>query len=82
MATRIATPRAKALTPDLFERALAIGAAAMLIAVIAAIVRGQAHWAEMKPLIWFHLFTIIVALALTPPLLWQRRGTQRHRRLG
>ena len=85
MATTLAeAPRKKAkpLTPDLFERVLAIGSAAMLLFVVAALVRGYPHWAEAKPTVWAHLLTIVVALALTPPLLLQRRGTRQHRRLG
>lgn len=85
MATTLAeAPRKKAkpLTPDPFERVLAIGSAAMLLFVVAALVRGYPHWTEAKPTVWAHLLTIVVALALTPPLLLQKRGTRRHRRLG
>lgn len=74
--------RSKPLAPDLFERVLAVASAVMLLFVVAALVRGYPHWAEAKPTVWAHLLTIIVALALTPPLLLQKRGTRRHRRLG
>ena len=36
----------------------------------------------MPPVIWVHLATILVALLLTPVLLWRRRGDTRHRVYG
>lgn len=36
----------------------------------------------MPAIVWLHLLTIGVALALTPTLLLQARGTRRHRTLG
>ncbi len=50
--------------------------------MVAAIARGRAHWGEVPVLIWVHLLTIGVAVALTPTLLLSVRGTQRHRLLG
>lgn len=78
---RLRTKR-KSIRPDLFERLLAFASGLMLAAVLAALVRGYPHWTEAKPLVWAHLVTIIVALALTPPLLLQKRGTGLHRKLG
>ena len=81
-----ASPRArkvaKSIRPDMFERLLAGGAALMFLAVTAALVRGYPHWTQTKPLVWAHLLTILVALALTLPLLLQKRGTGWHRQLG
>lgn len=77
-----AAQRRKSIAPDLVERLLAIGALAMLAAVLAAIARGHDRWMEVPAIIWFHLITIVAALALTPFLLLQRRGTRLHRRLG
>jgi uncharacterized membrane protein len=54
----------------------------MLAAVLAALVRGYPHWTEAKPLVWAHLLTIIIAMALTPLLLLQKRGTRWHRQAG
>jgi uncharacterized membrane protein len=54
----------------------------MLAVVLAALVRGQSEWANLTPQLWAHLITILAALALTPLLLLQRRGTRLHRRLG
>jgi uncharacterized membrane protein len=72
----------KSIRPDGYERLLAAGTAIMLVAVIAALVRGAAEWDRVPAVVWAHLLTIIVALALTPPLLLQKRGTGRHRLLG
>lgn len=75
-------PRARPLAPDNYERALAVGAILLGAAIVAALVRGRAHWGEVPLLVWLHLLTIGVALALTPSLLFQVRGTRRHRTLG
>lgn len=75
-------PRPKPITPDTYERALAAGAIILLGVVLTAIARGSAHWHDVHPVVWFHLGTILVALALTPILLLNRRGTSQHRRLG
>lgn len=74
--------KAVKVRPDTFDCVLAIASALMLAAVLAALARGYPHWTEAKPLVWAHVLTILVALALTPPLLLQKRGTRRHRRLG
>lgn len=81
MATEAVTPRAP-LAPDTLERVLGWAALALLGAALSAIVRGRAGWAEVAPAIWLHLGTVIAALALTPLILWQKRGTRLHRRLG
>lgn len=74
--------RPVSLAPTPFERLLAVGAVAMLAFVLLAIGRGVAEWGRVPPFVWLHLATIVLALALTPVLLLQRRGTRRHRRLG
>lgn len=76
------TSRPASLLPTAFERLLGVGAFAMLAVVLTALVRGHAHWPEVPAIIWLHLATIITALALTPVLLFDRRGTARHRLLG
>ncbi len=50
--------------------------------VIAALIRGYPHWAQVPPMVWAHLLTIMVALGLTPVMLLRRRGDALHRRLG
>ncbi|MDE0877750.1 MAG: hypothetical protein OSB00_03650 [Sphingomonas bacterium] len=68
--------------PDRFERILAIGAVILLFAAGIAILRGRPDWPAVPPLVWLHLATIAVALALTPVMLLRRRGDSRHRLLG
>jgi len=85
MATLVEPPRqrrVKSLDPDMLERAIAAGSALMLAVLLAAIVRGHAQWVAVPPLIWAHLGTIALALALTPVMLLRRRGDRLHRRLG
>ncbi len=70
------------LAPDRLEKVLGWAALALLAAALAAIVRGRAGWSTVPPAVWLHLLTVIVALTLTPVILWQKRGTRLHRRLG
>ena len=73
---------ARGVAPTPFERILAIGAIVMLGAVVLAIARGHARWSSVPALIWLHLATILLGLALTPVLLLRPRGVRRHRQLG
>lgn len=84
MATLASAPRERprSLTADTYEKVLAVGSVLLGLAILAALLRGRAHWGEVPPLVWVHLLTIGVALALTPTLLLQVRGTRRHRLLG
>ena len=77
-----APPRARSLSPDRMERMLAAGAVVLLAAVFAALWRGRAEFAQVPPVVWPHLLTIVVALALTPVMLLRRRGDRPHRLLG
>ena len=61
---------------------LALVALALFVIVLVALAKGQADWARVPPLIWAHLATIMVALALTPYMLLRPRGTPLHRLLG
>lgn len=70
------------LAPDLLERALGWAALALLAAALAAIARGHAGWGTVPMAVWLHLAGVVIALALTPAILWQKRGTRLHRRLG
>ena len=47
-----------------------------------AIVRGHGQWGAVPTIIWLHLITIVVALALTPVVLLRTRGDARHRTTG
>lgn len=77
-----ASAGAKPLARDRFETLLAGGAVLLLIAIIVAVIRGHADWGRIPANIWLHLASIIAALALTPVMLWRRRGDRWHRRLG
>lgn len=70
------------LAPNLIERLLAFGALVLLAVVLVALGKGYASWGRISSLVWLHLLTIVVSLALTPILLLQRRGGRRHRVLG
>lgn len=68
--------------PDRLERLLGFLSLVMLAVIFVAIARGMAEWARIPAIVWFHLATMLTALALTPVLLWLRRGDARHRVLG
>ena len=72
----------RSIAPTPYERVLGAAALVLLAFILTAIARGHADWGRVPPLIWAHLVTITVALSLTPALLWQRRGSRRHRQLG
>ncbi|WP_163959576.1 DUF2306 domain-containing protein [Sphingomonas insulae] len=84
MATAIgaAGPASKPLAADGYEKCLSVAATILLGAVGLALMRGRPHWGEVPGIVWAHIATILVALALTPVILLQRRGDRRHRRLG
>jgi uncharacterized membrane protein len=68
--------------PDRLERVLGLLSLVMLSVILVAILRGMAEWAQIPGIVWLHLATMLTALALTPMLLWRRRGDGRHRVLG
>jgi uncharacterized membrane protein len=70
------------LRPDRLERILGGLTIVLLGFVLAALVRGSADWSKLPGVLWLHLATMIVTLALTPAILWMRRGTRLHRQLG
>ncbi|HYE26788.1 MAG TPA: hypothetical protein VEA61_00925 [Allosphingosinicella sp.] len=75
--------RAKiSLKPGLFDRILSAAALVLLAFVLAALWRGRAEWGEVPALVWGHIFTIMLAVILTPVMLLRRRGDRLHRRLG
>ncbi len=61
---------------------LAAASVILLACVVAALVRGQMDWPRIPALIWAHLATICLALALTPVMLLRRKATTSHRTLG
>ena len=74
-----ARPLLERLLPN---EALAAASAVLAMVVIVAVVRGQADWARVPPLIWLHLGSILLATAITPVMLLRRKGDRDHRRLG
>lgn len=75
-------PTSRPTSPDRTERLLGSLALALLLVVGVAIARGQSQWGAVPSPVWPHLLAAIVALALTPAILWGRRGTRLHRGLG
>lgn len=83
MATIISSVRTRSpIAVDPFEKLLSVGAVMLLACVAVAVARGAGEWARVPALIWLHLVTIVVALALTPVILLRPRGDARHRSLG
>ena len=70
------------LKADLYEKALAVSAIVLLGAVATALVRGRSEWMEIPPLVWAHLGTVMLPVAITPIQLLRRRGDPLHRALG
>ena len=68
--------------PDRLDRTLGWLALALLAVVLVALVRGSGHWGEVSLPIWVHIVTILTGLALTPVMMWRRRGDSTHRTLG
>jgi uncharacterized membrane protein len=73
---------AKPITPDLYERLLAVASMVLLAAVLAALAKGYPTWGQVPWQVWPHLVTVLIALALTPMMLLRRRGDSTHRLLG
>ena len=78
-AAAAAPPWHERLLPDRLLAALAL---VLLAFVAAALLRGHADWGRLPGLVWAHLATIALALALTPVMLLRRKGDTRHRVLG
>lgn len=72
----------KSIAPDGYERLLTVVAGALLLIVIIALAMGQQQWGQVRSIVWVHLGTILIALALTPYMLLRPRGTRSHRLLG
>ncbi len=64
------------------DQVLAAASVMLFAAAIIAIARGQPQWARVPPLVWPHLFAILVATALTPVMLLRPKGSRSHRKLG
>jgi uncharacterized membrane protein len=72
----------KSLEPDLYEKILAIAAIVLLLLVSTALFRGRAAWANVAPIVWLHLGSVMLALVITPIQLLRRRGDLWHHHFG
>ncbi len=72
----------RSLAPDPVEKAVAVGALAMLVAMVVALAIGFHLWTRIPVIVWLHMLTIAAALLLTPLLMLRQRGTRWHRRAG
>jgi uncharacterized membrane protein len=72
----------KPLAADILEKILAGGALVLLGAVVIALGKGRSEWGEVPMIVWLHLATIGLALALTPVMLLRKRGDALHKNLG
>ncbi|WP_235890512.1 DUF2306 domain-containing protein [Sandaracinobacter neustonicus] len=70
------------LTRILPDRLIGWLALALLAAVLAAIVRGQPHWADARPTVWAHLLLMLLVLGVTTAQMWGVKGARTHRILG
>ncbi|MBS0254414.1 MAG: hypothetical protein JSS36_04185, partial [Proteobacteria bacterium] len=61
------------LAPDGIDRAIGLGAVLLLGATLTALARGQQQWGQVPPLVWGHLGSAVLAMGLTPVMLWRRR---------
>ena len=77
-----APARRDPLAPEAFDKFLAAAAVVLLAAVATALARGFGEWGQVPAIVWAHIGTILVALALTPVMLLRPRGDWLHRRLG
>jgi uncharacterized membrane protein len=76
------TPRKLSIKPDTFDRVLAAASLILLAALVIALARGRSEWGSVPTIVWAHIATIFVAVALTPVMMLRRRGDRLHRRLG
>lgn len=72
----------KPIAPDRLELILGIFALALLGVAIAAVIKGQPEWHRMPWQLWTHLGALALVLAITPLMLWRKRGDDVHRLFG
>lgn len=54
----------------------------LAFAALVALAKGQGQWDKVAPLVWLHLFSVLVATLLTPIQLLRPKATGGHRLLG
>lgn len=72
----------KSITPDVVEKILGWLALVLLGFAIAAVIKGQDQWQKIPWQLWVHLGTLAIVLAITPVMLWRKRGDAIHRTFG
>lgn len=70
------------IAPDRLERVIGILALVMLAIMLLAVARGMHQWTMVPVLVWAHMATVAVVLAITPLMMLRPRGTRSHRKLG
>lgn len=61
---------------------LAAASLLLALAAIVAVMRGQPHWGDVRPLVWVHMGAILFATLLTPVMLLRAKGSRSHRQIG
>lgn len=79
MSNTLARPIGHRLLPN---QLLAAASLVLALAAMAAVGRGQPHWAQVQPLVWVHLAAILLATLLTPVMLLRAKGNRAHRLFG
>lgn len=72
----------KPIAPDALERVCGGLALALLGFALLAVFKGRHDWPAIPFVVWAHLATILIALVITPILMWRKRGDKLHRWLG
>ena len=72
----------KSVAPDRLEKILGLLALVLLGVAIAAVIKGRPEWHKMPWQLWTHLGTLALVLAITPLMLWRKRGDDLHRLFG
>ncbi len=70
------------VAPDRSERVLGVLVVVLFAAALAAVIKGRSQWGQIPWQVWVHLLTIGIALAVTPAMMWRKRGDNMHRVLG
>lgn len=72
----------ESIKPDWAEKICGYLAIVMLIILMIAMYKGAEMFAQLPVILLFHLFTIAIALAITPIMMLRPRGDKYHRWLG
>lgn len=72
----------KSIAPDRVEKICGALAILLFAAAAIAVFKGRSEWHAIPAVVWLHLATIGTALAITPVMMWRRRGDKSHRMLG